>query len=81
MAVVPMFLRQFRRLLQIKRLLQMLFVCYSLLNSQNMSVNNSERLDPYLPGHLRHSEKSCRLCTEKGAITEPWRVLSTIEVR
>ena len=34
----------------------MLFVCHSLLNSQNISINNSEkRLVTYLLGHLRRS--------------------------
>ena len=43
MTMVPTPLRQFRKSLQIKRLSQMLFVCYSLLKSQNISVNNSEK--------------------------------------
>ena len=39
-----------------KRLLQMLFVCYNLLNNQNISINNSEeRLVTYLLRHLRRS--------------------------
>ena len=39
-----------------KRWSQMLFVCYSLLNSQNISVNNSEkRLVTYLLRHLQLS--------------------------
>ena len=39
-----------------KRLSQMLLVCYGLLNSQNISVNNSEkRLVTYLLGHLWRS--------------------------
>ena len=44
MSMVPTLLRQFRRSLQMatKRLSQMLFVCYSLLNTQNVSINNSE---------------------------------------
>ena len=40
---VPTLLRQFRRSLQIKRLSQMLLVCYSLLNSQNIPINNSDK--------------------------------------
>ena len=65
-----------------KRLSQMLLVCDSLLNRQNISINRSEiGLVTYLLGHLRHSLKSCRSCTEKGAITGPWWVLSTVEVR
>ena len=43
MTMVPTLLRQFRKSLQIKRLSQMLFVCYSLLKNQNISVNNSEK--------------------------------------
>ena len=31
--------------------------------------------------HLRRSWKGFRSCTEKGAITSPWWVLSTMEVR
>ena len=43
MTVVPTLLRQVRRYLEIKRLSQILFVCYSLLNSQNISINNNEK--------------------------------------
>ena len=43
MTMVPTLLRQFRKSLQIKRLSQIVFVCYSLLKSQNISVNNSEK--------------------------------------
>ena len=65
-----------------KRLLQMLLVSDSLLNRQNISINSSEiGLVTYLLGHFRRSLKSCRSCTEKGAITGPWWVLSTAEVR
>ena len=36
----------------------MLFVCCSLLNSQNMSINDSEkRLVTYSLGHLQHIAK------------------------
>ena len=39
-----------------KRLLQMLLVCYTLLNSQNISMKNSEkRLVTCILGHLRRS--------------------------
>ena len=51
------------------RLLQMLLVCYSLVNSQNISINNSEK--GWLIGHLECSYESSRSCTEKGAITGP----------
>ena len=51
--IVPMLLRQFRRSLQIEKLSQILFMYYSLLNSQNVSINNSEkRLVTYLLWHL-----------------------------
>ena len=44
MTMVPTLLRQFRRLLQIKKIItNMLFVCCSSLNSQNTSVNYSEK--------------------------------------
>ena len=39
-----------------KRLSQMLYMCYSLLNSQNISISNSQkRLVTFLLGHLRRS--------------------------
>ena len=39
-----------------KRLSQMLLVCYSLLNNQNISINNSEKTSvTYLLGHHRCS--------------------------
>ena len=39
-----------------KRLSRMLLVCYSLLNSQNISINNSgKRLITYFLGYLRRS--------------------------
>ena len=61
-----------------KRLSQMLLVCYSFLNSRNISVNNSEkRLVTTTPP----SWKSCRGCTEKGSVTDLWWVLSTMEMR
>ena len=38
------------------RLSKMLFVCYSLMDSQHISINNNEkRLVTYLLGHLRRS--------------------------
>ena len=65
-----------------KRLSQMLFVRYSLLDTQNTSINNiKKRLITYLLGHLQHSSERCRSCTEKGVITGPWWVSSTMEVR
>ena len=48
MSIVSTLLRQFRRLLQIKKILQMPFFGYSLLDSQNVSTNN----------HVNNSEKS-----------------------
>ena len=47
MGMVPTLLRQFRHLLQIKQILQMLFFCYNLLNSNSISTNN----------HVNNSEK------------------------
>ena len=39
MTMLPRLLRKFRRSLQIKKSIQMLRVCYSLLNSQNIPIN------------------------------------------
>ena len=47
MIMVLTLLGQFRRLLQINQTSQMFFVCYSLLNSQNISTNN----------HVNNNEK------------------------
>ena len=55
-----------------KRLSQILLVC--LLKSQNILINNINNSE-------RRSWKSSKSCTEKVAITGPWWVLSTMEVR
>ena len=45
------------------------------------SITVKRRLVTYLLGHLRRSWKSSISCTQKGAITGPWWVLSTMKVR
>ena len=65
-----------------KRVSQMLFVFYNMLNSQNIatyqSKGNSKKwlVTRICPAKL----KSCWSCTEKRAITDPWWVLSIMEV-
>ena len=79
MTMVPMLVRLFRRLLQIKKF--MLLVCYSLLNSQDILINNSEKGWLLLLGtHPRYIKKLQKL-HKKRSITGPWWVLSTMEVR
>ena len=41
--MVPTLLRKFRRCCRSKRLSQMPLACYSLLNSQNIPISNSEK--------------------------------------
>ena len=67
-------LMQFRRLLHIKKIIVNASCLLQFLNSQNISKG-------WLLGHLWRSYKSCRSCTEKRAITGPWWVLFTMEVR
>ena len=43
----------------------MLFMCYSLLNSQNISINNSEK-------RLVNKKPRQKATEEKGTITGPW---------
>ena len=64
---------------RLKRLLQMLLVCYSLLLSQSISSITVKKVGYSFTSGV--AKKNCRSYTQKGTITCPWWVLSKVEVR